>query len=92
MKLLTKLILILVFVFLITFSSIEYIRYLSIKDEVVSDLRREARNVRDILMATRRIYHKQFLDSGIPLTDKTLGFLPAHSLSRISNDFANWTK
>ncbi|MBT7592564.1 MAG: DUF3365 domain-containing protein, partial [Candidatus Scalindua sp.] len=91
MKLLTKLILILVFVFLITFSSIEYIRYLSIKDEVVSDLRREARNVRDILMATRRIYHKQFLDSGIPLTDKTLGFLPAHSLSRISNDFANWT-
>jgi PAS domain S-box-containing protein len=43
-------------------------------------------------MATRRIYHRQFLDSGIPLTDKTLGFLPAHALSRISNDFTNWTK
>jgi PAS domain S-box-containing protein len=43
-------------------------------------------------MATRRVYHQQFLDSGIPLTDKTLGFLPAHALSRISNDFGNWTK
>jgi len=43
-------------------------------------------------MATRRVYHRQFLDSGIPLTEKTLGFLPAHSLSRISNDFQNWTK
>ena len=43
-------------------------------------------------MATRRIYHRQFLDSGIPLAEKTLGFSPAHSLIRISNDFQNWTK
>ncbi|MBZ0110174.1 MAG: PAS domain S-box protein [Candidatus Scalindua rubra] len=92
MKLRTKLLLILIFVFLSTFSTIECIRYQSIKNGVVSDLRREARNIRDILMATRRVYHQQFLDSGMPLTEKTLGFLPAHSLSRISNDFANWTK
>jgi PAS domain S-box-containing protein len=92
MKLRTKLILILTSVFLLTFSAIECLRYQSIKSGVVRDLRREARNVRDILMATRRIYHQQFLNSGIPLTDKTLGFLPAHSLSRISSDFKNWTK
>ena len=92
MKLRTKLLLILIFVFLSTFSAIECIRYQSIKNGVVRNLRREARNIRDVLMATRRIYHQQFLDSGIPLTDKTLGFLPAHALSRISNDFGNWTK
>ena len=92
MKLRTKLLLILISVFLLTFSAVEFFRYQSIKAGVVSELRREARNVRDILMATRRIYHRQFLDSGIPLTEKTLGFLPAHSLSRISNDFQNWTK
>lgn len=92
MKLRTKLLIILIFVFLFTFSAIECLRYQTIKDGVVSELRREARNIRDILMATRRIYHRQFLNSGIPLTDKTLGFLPAHSLSRISNDFSNWTK
>lgn len=92
MRLRTKLLLILVIVFLLTFSAVEYLRYQSIKAGFVSELRREARNVRDILMATRRIYHRQFLDSGIPLTEKTLGFLPAHSLSRISNDFQNWTR
>ncbi len=92
MKLRTKLLLILISVFLLTFSTVEFFRYQSIKVGVVSELRREARNVRDILMATRRVYHRQFLDSGIPLTEKTLGFLPAHSLSRISTDFTNWTE
>jgi len=42
-------------------------------------------------MATRRVYHHQFLSSGIELTDKTLGFLPAHAMGRISSDFKNWT-
>ncbi len=92
MKLRTKLILILIFVFLSTFSAVEFLHYQSIKNGVVNELRRNARNIRDILMATRRIYHRQFLNSGIPLTEKTLGFLPAHSLSRISDDFANWTE
>jgi len=43
-------------------------------------------------MATRRIYHHQFLDSGIPLTEKTVGFLPAHALGKISEDYPNWDK
>ena len=57
----------------------------------MNDMRSEARHIRGVLMATRRVYHQQFLSSGIPLTDKTLGFLPAHSLSLISKDFKNWT-
>ena len=50
----------------------------------------EALNLRATLMATRRIYHQQFLASGLPLTDQTIGFLPAHAMSRISRDFSNW--
>ena len=91
MKLQTKLLLILIFVFLMSFIFIEYISYRAIKNEVMDNLQREAENIRSVLMATRGVYHRQFLDSGIPLTDKTLGFLPAHSLSRISGDFKKWS-
>lgn len=47
--------------------------------------------IRALLMATRRVYHRQFIASGLPVTDQTVGFLPAHSMSRISIDYANWT-
>jgi PAS domain S-box-containing protein len=53
-------------------------------------LRLSAERVRNVLMATRRVYHHQFIDSGLPLTGKTIGFLPAHALSRISADLKNW--
>jgi hypothetical protein len=42
------------------------------------------------MMATRRVYQQQFIDSGLPVNDHTVGFLPAHSFSRIAKDFANW--
>jgi signal transduction histidine kinase len=57
---------------------------------VDEEMAKEAGNIRAMLMATRRVYHKQFLDSGLPVTDKTVGFLPAHALARISQDFPNW--
>jgi len=43
------------------------------------------------MMATRRVYHQQFLASGLPVNDSTVGFLPAHAMSRISADYKNWT-
>ena len=52
----------------------------------------DARTVYGFMMATRRIYQQQFIDSGLPVNDKTIGFLPAHSFSRISKEFANWNK
>lgn len=64
--------------------------YRRIDGEIRQHLDEEARVVRAILMATRHIYHEQFLASGVVLTDKTLGFLPAHALPRISADFQNW--
>jgi len=64
--------------------------YRSIEAEVRQHLDEEARIVRAMLMATRRVYHQQFMDSGIALSEKTVGFLPAHALSRISQDFPHW--
>ncbi len=58
---------------------------------VNEQMAKEAGNIRAMLMATRRVYHNQFIDSGLPVTDKTVGFLPAHALARISQDFPNWT-
>jgi PAS domain S-box-containing protein len=66
--------------------------YGDIETDLRSALRRKAEDVRGMLMATRRVYHQQFLASGLPVDDKTLGFLPAHALSRISRDFPNWSR
>ena len=62
--------------------------------KLAQELRREtevdARAVYGYMMATRRIYQQVFVASGLPVNEHTVGFLPAHSLSRISKDFANW--
>ncbi|MFZ5484296.1 MAG: EAL domain-containing protein [Pseudomonadota bacterium] len=50
----------------------------------------DARTVYGFMMATRRIYQEQFVRSGLPVNERTIGFLPAHSFSRISRDFRNW--
>lgn len=57
-----------------------------------TEMHREALDLRAALMATRRVYHKQFMASGLPLNEKTLGFLPAHAMTRIAQDYPNWTK
>jgi PAS domain S-box-containing protein len=63
-----------------------------VRQWVEANLLQSAEKVRNVLMATRRIYHHQFIDSGLPINDKTLGFLPAHALHRISKDLHNWDK
>ncbi len=85
-----KLLLIIGIILLLIFIGVEFVNYHTTKQEVENNLQEQADKVRNMLMATRRIYQKQFLDSGIPLTEKTLGFLPAHALGRISEDYPNW--
>ncbi len=58
----------------------------SLQAEALND----ARTVHALMMAIRRIYQQQFVASGLPVNEHTVGFLPAHSLSRISKDFAHW--
>ena len=44
-----------------------------------------------VLMATRRVYQKAFLANELPFNDKTVRLLPAHAMSRIADDYKNWT-
>jgi diguanylate cyclase (GGDEF)-like protein/PAS domain S-box-containing protein len=60
--------------------------------ELRTEMENDASTVYGMMMATRRIYQQQFIDSGLPVNDKTLGFLPAHSISRISRDFPSWNQ
>lgn len=66
--------------------------YKTTHSETLAELEIEAENIRGVLMATRRIYHNQFLESGLPVNDKTVGFLPAHAMGLISKDFRNWVE
>jgi len=85
-KLLLVISIILIFIFL----AVEFVNYQTTKQTVEENLQEQAEKVRSLLMATRRIYQRQFIDSGLPLTEKTLGFLPAHALGKISEDYPNW--
>lgn len=77
-------------VFVAGFFTLQYATYIFIQRESEEELLQSAERIRALLMATRRVYHHQFLESGLPLTDKTLGFLPAHALGLISKDIPNW--
>lgn len=66
--------------------------YQKLKEETRAETEYDAKTIYGMMMATRRIYQAQFLASGLPVNEKTIGFLPAHSFSRISQDFANWNQ
>ncbi|RLJ22346.1 histidine kinase [bacterium endosymbiont of Escarpia laminata] len=91
MKLQSKLLLAFGSVLIAAFTLVEIIGYRQTHEQMLENLRQDALEIRGVLMATRRIYHHQFIDSGLPLNKKTLGFLPAHAMNRISNDFLNWS-
>ncbi|MBL3590471.1 MAG: DUF3365 domain-containing protein [gamma proteobacterium endosymbiont of Lamellibrachia anaximandri] len=91
MKLQSKLLFAFGSVLIATFTLVEIIGYRQTHEQMLANLRQDALEIRGVLMATRRIYHHQFINSGLPLNKKTLGFLPAHAMNRISNDFLNWS-
>ncbi|MBU0752529.1 MAG: EAL domain-containing protein [Gammaproteobacteria bacterium] len=68
------------------------ISYRKLSRELQAESEFDARTVFGFMMATRRVYQEQFVASGLPVTRKTVGFLPAHSFSRISADFPNWNR
>lgn len=92
MKLQAKLLLFFGSVLLTTFALVEIIGYQQTRDQMLEELRNNANEIRAIMMATRRVYLRQFISSGLPLNEKTLGFLPAHTMNTISNDFLSWSE
>lgn len=47
----------------------------------------KAKTLQDYFVSMRYIYHQQFLSSGLELNDSTIGFLPAHASTHISDEF-----
>ncbi len=68
------------------------LRYQRISQEQLEKQTVDARTIRSMLMSMRRVYHQQFIDSGLAVTAQTIGFLPAHALGQISRDYPNWDK
>ncbi len=89
MSLHVRLILYISVILLINFFALEYYSYNNIQKQSEEDLLHRAENIHAMIMSIRRVYHKQFLESGIELTSKTVGFLPAHAMNRISRDLSN---
>lgn len=90
MKLRTKMWLVLGLTLLVVFSLDMLLTWQKIHHDQRGELEIDVHTIRGILMATRRVYHQQFINSGLPVTKDTVGFLPAHSMSRISADYKEW--
>jgi len=90
MLLKTKIFLAIALIFLLHFLVVEHIGQRQIKQDVIEQVRAEARIVRGMLMALRRVYQEAFLTHDIPINDQTLALLPAHAINRISEEFRYW--
>jgi PAS domain-containing protein len=87
MKLQAKLMLTMGLVFLLFFGIVQYFDHEHIKEHFESDLSTQARSLNAVLMATRSVYHQEFLGQKLSQKDKTMGCLPRDLLGRISKDF-----
>ena len=87
MKFLHRIWLVTVLVMLVAMALLGAMSYRYADSRVETDVLRTAQTLRDLLMTVRYTYHQQFLASGLPLDDRTLGFLPAHAMAKMSDDF-----
>ena len=77
--------------FVLLFVSGEYFIYKKVEMQATKIRFELADVIRGILMSTREVYQKQYIYSEVPLTEKTVGFLPAHAMNRISKTFSKWS-
>ncbi len=90
MKLVHKLWLGIGLALLVTLGTVSWFGYRVARQSVETMLLEEGRSLHGVLMAMRRTYQQQFLESGLPLDARTVGFLPAHAMSRIARDFQHF--
>ncbi len=76
--------------FLALFVLFEWNDYRESRANILSELREQAQILHGVLVATRRTYQHVFLESGVPLNEQTLHFLPAHAMGKISKNFREW--
>ena len=78
--------------FLALFLLFEWNDYQESRANILTELREQAHILNTVLMATRRTYQHVFLNSGMPLNEQTLSFLPAHTMGEISRNFRLWMR
>ena len=66
-----------------------YTDTLRMRAEFENEIRTDAGDLQAVLMALREVYQKEFLDSGLPVNDNTIGLLPAHAMSNIADLFGD---
>ncbi|MGM0623095.1 MAG: EAL domain-containing protein [Campylobacterota bacterium] len=69
-----------------------YYLYTQTQDLIEKRAQSRADALKEYFISMRFIFHQQFLQSGLEITDSTVGFLPAHASSLISDTFAQRIK
>ncbi len=73
---------------LVAISVLSWQSYRDAKEDTYATLYRESDAIYHFLMSVRSVFQQQFLQSELPLNKKTIGFLPAHAIPKISEQFA----
>lgn len=78
----------------IIFSHLLVTTYLYKQTQDLIELRAYSRatSLESYFLSMRYVYHQQFLNSGFEIDDKTVGFLPAHASTLISDVFSKKVK
>ncbi len=71
---------------LIAFVIIQIDHYRDARKELAESVLIQARTIRAVMMATRRVYQQAFAESGLPVSDQTVELLPVHALARVARD------
>ena len=75
-------------IMLLAFGVVEFRGYQKSVESIEDGIYRESRALQAVLVSMRRVYQRIFIEEQIPINDKTIRFLPAHSVSRISRQYA----
>lgn len=68
-----------------------WLEYRTLNEEIAHTAYDNAKILQEYLASVQEIYQEQFINSGIELNQQTVGFLPVHAASLISDDFKKRT-
>ncbi len=92
MRIQSRLIAAILFALLTTMAVDGWLAFHHEREAAIAEVRAQAETLRTVLMSVRRVYHNEFIASGLEVTDRTVGLLPAHAMTEVSRDFVNWDR
>lgn len=87
MRLQSKLLAVIIAAFLVLYFMVEYHQHRGSRLAIAAQLQEEADLLSGIILAVSRAYHHKISVSGLPLSEHTMDFLPAHAIAQISTEF-----